>query len=99
MLSPGLLFLFVFQAVMAGGLAWLLGRWLGPELQPQHRRRIRQALFGAWLCLPGLLYLIFRHALPEGQDPTLPLQPAVWMAMILSALLLGWALGSRPRSG
>jgi len=101
-MSGHLILLFLFRAGLTGAFTFFLTRVVvagsrGPARQRTLRgvERARNAAAGAALLIPLLMFIAFWKSLPEGEQLITAVLPAVWIFMILLAVVLGLTFAIR----
>ena len=106
-MSFHLLFLFVFQGAIAFAFTYVIARVLLGGIDGEARRgmlkgmaRIRLLILVCALILPAAMFAAYFKSLPEGQPTSVALLPAIWILLILLALLgaLSLAMWQKPMS-
>ena len=105
-MSAHLIFLFFFQGGLAFAFSYFIVRVLLGGLDADaHKRmihgmqKIRLLVIFASLVLPLAMFGAYYKSLPEGQSVPLAIWPAVWILVIMLALIVGISVGmhTRPR--
>jgi len=101
-MSAHLIFLFFFQGGLAFAFSYFIVRVLLGGLDQDRRvqmiqgmRKIRLMVIFASLILPVAMFGAYYKSLPEGQSVALAVWPAVWILVIMAALVTGISLGMR----
>ncbi len=103
-MSTNLIFLFFFQGGLAFAFSYFIVRVMVTGLDQDSRKRMRKGmnkimLMGvlASIVLPLAMFGAYYKSLPEGQSIALAIWPAVWILVIMVALLTGISMGMRAK--
>lgn len=98
-MSFHLIFLFLFQSGLAFAFSYFIAKIVvsgcGEEALPGLRRGLRWIALIVLTCaiaLPPVMFYAYYKALPEGKPASIALWPAVWIFMILGAVVLALTL-------
>ncbi len=104
-MSAHLIFLFLFQGGIAFAFSYFIVRVLLGGLDVDGRRRmvagirkIRMLILGASILFPLAMFAAYYKSLPAEQPVSLAIWPAVWILVILLALVTGltWGMRTNP---
>lgn len=94
-MSVHLIFLFLFQSGLAFAFSYFIARILLGSNEAESRegmlagmRKIRALVAILTLVLPPVMFVAYFKSLPEGKSISLAIWPAVWIGMILLAIVL-----------
>jgi hypothetical protein len=103
-MSTNLIFLFFFQGGLAFAFSYFIMRVMVTGLDQDGRDRMikgmkKVTLLGilASVVLPLAMFGAYYKSLPEGQSIALAIWPAVWILVIMVALLIGISMGMRAK--
>ncbi|NDV60861.1 hypothetical protein G0Q06_00175 [Puniceicoccales bacterium CK1056] len=98
-MSFHLIFLFLFQSGLAFAFSYFIAKIVltgcDEESLPKLRRGLRWIALLTLACsiaLPPVMFFAYYKALPEGKPANIALWPAVWIFMILGAVVLALSL-------
>lgn len=101
-MSAHLIFLFLFQGGIAFGFSYVIIRVMMGGLKDDSRQRmvaglgkIRLLILGSAVIFPLAMFSAYYKSLPEGQPVSLAVWPAIWILVILLALVGGITIGMR----
>lgn len=105
-MSAHLIFLFLFQSGLAFAFSYFITRILlggneGPARESMLTgiRKIRLIVAVSAVILPLAMFVAYKQSLPEGQSLALAVWPAVWIFMILLAVILALSLAMWAKAG
>ncbi len=94
-----LIFLFLFQSGLAFAFSFFIARIMlggnkGEARESLKRgiRKIQWIVGGVALVLTPAIFFAYLESLPEGQPVSMAVWPAVWILMILAAIVLALGL-------
>jgi hypothetical protein len=103
-MSAHLIFLFFFQGGLAFAFSYFIVRVMVTGLNQDGRDRMIKGmnkimLLGilASVVLPLAMFGAYYKSLPEGQSIALAIWPAIWILVIMVALLIGISMGMRAK--
>ena len=98
-MSAHLIFLFLFQSGLAFAFSYFITRILlggnegtARESMLAGMRKIRLVVAAFAIILPLAMFVAYLKSLPEGKSLSLAVWPAVWIFMILAAVILALSL-------
>jgi hypothetical protein len=109
-MSFHLIFLFLFQSGLAFAFSYFIAKIVvsgcEEESLPGLRRGLRWIALITLACsiaLPPVMFYAYYKALPEGKPASIALWPAVWIFMILAAVVIAlslviWKSGRQPEA-
>jgi len=99
-----LIFLFLFQSGLAFAFSYFIVRVLlgGNEGESRDRllrgiRKMQWIAAGLAVVMAPAMFFAYLKSLPEGQSISLAVWPAVWILMILLAVILALGMASRRK--
>ena len=105
-MSAHLIFLFIFQSGLAFAFSFFITRVLlgGNEGESRESllvgiRKIRLVVLASAVLLPPAMFLAYYKSLPEGESISLAIWPAVWILMILLAVIGALSLAMQRKPG
>ncbi|MEX0326059.1 MAG: hypothetical protein AB3N33_08235 [Puniceicoccaceae bacterium] len=103
-MSAHLIFLFLFQSGLAFAFSYFITRILlgGNEGSSRESmltgiRKIRLVVAAFTVILPLAMFFAYMKSLPEGKSLSLAVWPAVWIFMILAAVILALTMAMRSK--
>ena len=103
-MSAHLIFLFFFQGGLAFAFSYFIVRVLVTGLDQVGRDRLVKGMnkimvlgILASVILPLAMFGAYYKSLPEGQSIALAIWPAIWILVIMVALLIGTSMGMRAK--
>lgn len=105
-MSFHLIFLFAFQSGLAFAFSYFISRILlgglegaGRDSMLRGMRKMRLIAAAFAVLLPVVMFIAYYKSLPEGQPVSLAVWPAVWIFMILAAVVLAMTLAMARKAG
>jgi hypothetical protein len=98
-MSFHLIFLFLFQSGLAFAFSYFIAKIVFTGCEPESLPGLRKGMkiivgitLASCLALPPVMFYAYYKALPEGQPTNVAVWPAVWIFMILAAVVLALSL-------
>ena len=103
-MGPDLIFLFLFQSGLAFAFSYFIARiMIGNSVGESRQRMVRAMRKIQWIAaalalfMAPAMFFAYLKSLPEGQPVSLAVWPAVWILMILLAVIVALGLASRKK--
>lgn len=90
-----LIFVFLLMSSLAFAFAWFFAGILFRESPVRNVRRFRNGLAVFTLAFPPVAFALYHASLPEGESWITAFYPALWIAMVLGAMVLGITFARR----
>ena len=105
-MGPHLIFLFLFQSGLAFAFSYFIARIMIGNNEGESRlkmlrgiRKIQWIAAALALFMAPAMFFAYLKSLPDGQPVSLAVWPAVWILMILLAVIVALGMASRKKPG
>lgn len=94
-MPPDLIFVFIFMSGLGFAFAYFFAGIVFRESPVRNIRRFRNGLAIFTLIFPWIAFGLYRASLPEGEHWITAFYPALWIGMVLAAMVVGITVARR----